>query len=329
MVENRRLKYRYLTVVTLLGFLIVVSLIFGKQDISRDYVDHQLYSANFYPEVSGNVADFSVSIIKTADWMSREGFLYSGGRWLAERKGVHSAVLIRHSERVMLFDTGLGRNIGRQFIDRMPFWLKPFMAYENHQPARDLLVEEVARNPIRTIILSHLHWDHISGLEDFHDAEEVWVTKEAYDWLMASNAEEKLYIEQFLARHKKIKWRFIRFDSGPYENFEKSFDVFQDDRVVLVPLPGHSPGSLGMFVNLHSGKRLFFTGDVTWVLESFQLLAHKFWAARMLADHDQVKLEQTIRKVHQLMKLYPDMTVIPAHDYDAQHNIGFFPDIID
>ncbi len=311
----------------LLSSFIWANINFGVIDFLQHDSNHRLQLGAFHSEVMSDLPDLSVSIVKTAEWETLEGFLYSGGSWFTKRKGVHSAILIRHPQNTLLFDSGLGRNIDQQFVDSMPFWLKPFMNYKNHQPARDLLSEFVKNNPVRTIILYHFHWDHISGIEDFQDTAEVWVTKEAYDWMMSSGVKEKLYIQE-LSKHQKIKWRFIQLNSGPYENFERSFDVFQDNSVVLVPLPGHSPGSLGMFVKLHSGKRIFFTGDTTWVLEGFELPAQKFWAARILADHDQTKIEQTILKVRQLMQAFPDIIIVPAHDYNTQLGIGFFPNFI-
>ncbi len=50
--------------------------------------------------------------------------------------------------------------------------------------------------------------------------------------------------------------------------FDESLDLFGDGRLVLVPLPGHTPGSVGLFVTLDSGRRLFFSGDTSWRLEA-------------------------------------------------------------
>src|SRR5262249_38058217 len=48
-----------------------------------------------------------------------------------------------------------------------------------------------------------------------------------------------------------------------------------DGSVALAPLPGHTTGSTGVFVNLRSGKRYLFTGDLTWALEGFKLPAER------------------------------------------------------
>lgn len=274
-----------------------------------------------------HLPDVSLSIIKTAEWSMLDALFYSGGNWFTTRVGAHSAVLIRHPLGTLLFDSGLGRNIDTQFLSDLPFWLKPSIVYKNHQPVRDVLAEEMESHPVRIIILSHLHWDHISGVEDFEDIE-VWSTKEEYEWAIDSDTPEGLYTKSQLIRDD-VAWQFILFESGPYENFQRSLDIFRDGSLVLVPLPGHGPGAIGMFVNLRSGKRLFFSGDTTWALEGLQVPTHKFWAISLLTDHDRKRAEQSILKVHRLMQEYPEMIIVPSHDDKVQNAIGFFPKVID
>lgn len=270
--------------------------------------------------------DVSVSIVKTAESKTLEAFFYSVGSWTTSRVGAHSAVLVRHPQAAFLFDTGLGNNADEQYRGSMPFWLKPFMAYEKHGSAQVLLADEAQKYPIQRIILSHLHWDHASGIKDFPGVE-VWTTKEEYEWAMRADAPEGPYIRSQYSGNE-IKWRFIQFENVPYENFEQSLDVFRDGSVVLVPLPGHTPGAIGMFVSLRSGKRLFFTGDTTWTLESARLPAHKFWISSLLVDYDKRATEQAVLRVHRLMQEYRQMLIVPTHDDQTQSAVGFFPTFI-
>jgi glyoxylase-like metal-dependent hydrolase (beta-lactamase superfamily II) len=309
------------------GILLLVLIISGCGVINTSsYPIDAEFAKDARLQLPEHLPDVSLSIIKTAEWRSLEAFLYSGGSWTTTRVGAHSVILVRHPLGTILFDSGLGRNISEQFLESMPFWLKPFMTYENHHPAKDLLENEIEDIPVGIIVLSHLHWDHVSGIEDFQNIE-VWTTKEEYEWAMEPGTPEGPYITSQRARDD-VTWRFISFESGPYENFDESLDIFQDGSVVLVPLPGHGPGAIGMFVSLSSGKRLLFTGDTTWTLEGFQMPAHKFWASSLLADYDREKIEQSILKVYRLMQEYPEMLIVPAHDDKIQSTIGFFPKFI-
>jgi hypothetical protein len=50
----------------------------------------------------------------------------------------------------------------------------------------------------------------------------------------------------------------ITFCSTSYEKFDRSYDLFGDGTVVLVPLADDDHNAAGVFVNLASGKSYFF-----------------------------------------------------------------------
>jgi glyoxylase-like metal-dependent hydrolase (beta-lactamase superfamily II) len=125
----------------------------------------------------------------------------------------------------------------------------------------------------------------------------------------------------------KLKLHTFELSGPPYENFDRSLDLFEDGSIVLVPLPGHTPGSIGMFVNLRSGKRLFFIGDLTWAIEGVQLPAERPWMSRKLVDRDEEGVRRSIVKVYGVMKRYPEMMIVPAHDRRIHDKIANFPEV--
>ena len=42
----------------------------------------------------------------------------------------------------------------------------------------------------------------------------------------------------------------------PLKKLKQSFDLFDDSRIVTVDLPGHTPGSIGLMVNLEHNRFL-------------------------------------------------------------------------
>ena len=86
------------------------------------------------------------------------------------------------------------------------------------------------------------------------------------------------------------------------------------------------PARFGMFVNLRSGKRFLFIGDLTWALEGIELPAERPWVSRKLVDRDEAQVRASIVKVYQLSKRYPDLVVVPAHDRRVHNRIANFPD---
>jgi hypothetical protein len=64
--------------------------------------------------------------------------------------------------------------------------------------------------------------------------------------------EGRAYLDGSVDKPQKIV-----FDSGKYEDFDCSLDVFHDGRIVLVPLQENSDDAIGAYVNLLSGKKSF------------------------------------------------------------------------
>jgi glyoxylase-like metal-dependent hydrolase (beta-lactamase superfamily II) len=271
----------------------------------------------------GGTAEVRVAVVRTAKSHVKEALLFSGGSF---SKGVDtnfSAFLVQHGDALLLFDSGLGSRIAQQYQADMPHWNRPFFRYDD--PV-DPVSEQIARAglpPVRHIVLSHAHWDHASGLEDFPGAQ-VWLAQEELQ--VVEHPESGLggaWPSQVAS--KPVSWKAVPFAAQSYEGFELSFDVFGDRSVVLVPLFGHTPGSIGMFVTVSSGKRYFFVGDVVWNAAALQQGRPKFWAARWLADRDVARTQATIDQIRAVMARDPALVVVPAHDGPVQDTLGYFP----
>ncbi len=268
-----------------------------------------------------------LALIKTATAKSLEALVYSGGnRWGAFELS-HSAILIEHPEGKILFDTGLGVDAQPQF-ESIPLWPRVLLGYEGHNAALPQLSEQgISASDIKHIILSHMHWDHASGIEDFPSAQ-VWATDEELQSAREIGDSDSAFIpSQF--DDPAIHWQSVKFDGGPYGVFDSSFDMFDDGTIVLVPLAGHTSGGLGMFVNLSSGARYLFIGDTTWAKEGFEHPAHRHWLAAGIVDHDLEHLHRSITRVHLAAKADSELVVIPTHDMRIQQSLGFFPQYIE
>ncbi len=90
-------------------------------------------------------------------------------------------------------------------------------------------------------------------------------------------------------------------------------------------MPGHTEGSIGMFVTVDSGKCYFFIGDVAWKAGAVQVGAPKFWAASVIVDRDRDQTLRSVEQVRDVAQKYPDLVVVPAHDAAVQDALGYFP----
>jgi glyoxylase-like metal-dependent hydrolase (beta-lactamase superfamily II) len=265
--------------------------------------------------------ELTLSLINCGKMLSRQAFVWLGGSWSQTYESGMAAALIRHPKATFLFDAGFGANVDAH-IKTIPWLMRALTTYDKETNAAAQLAQHgLATTQINMVVVSHSHWDHVSGIEDFPGVQ-VLVAKEEEEHI------GKLPPSELASQMRdKLNLRSIEFTADPYENFDRSYDLFGDGSIVLVPLPGHTPGSLGMFVNLRSGKRFLFVGDLTWAVEGIQIPAERPWLARKFVDLDEDQVRRSIVKVHRLLKRYPDLVVVPAHDRRLHSNIAQFPQV--
>ena len=317
----KRLVKRTLTLVLVI-LVVSIGLIGYSFVPARLDVNSYLSGNNFQPPAdTASLPEVALSVIECGKMKSRQSFVFLGGSWSEDYFSGMAAVLIRHPKATLLFDTGFGANVD-EHIKSIPMLMRTLTTYDKETNAASQLQEHgIAPEQIDRIILSHWHWDHVSGAEDFPGVE-VMLSKAEEDHIQTLSASE------LISRMRgRLKLRSFDFTGGAYENFDRSFDMFSDGSLVLVPLPGHTPGSTGLFVNLRSGKRFFFIGDLTWAIEGVRLPAERPWISRKLVDLDDEQVRLSIIKVHQLHERRPDLIIVPAHDRRIHDQIANFPEV--
>lgn len=272
---------------------------------------------------SNTQAPFRISLIHTAQSTgSPEALLVEGGSWVKIRKLVHGSLLIEHPEGNLLFDTGLGRQIDQAFAHNS-WWQRQLFAYENVNPALDQMREQgLTERHISAIILSHLHWDHTGGLPDFPNTP-VWVQPQGLDQAQ-HRAHRPAFLPELL---ENAQWSELVLSAQPYLGFAQTLDIYQDGRLILVDLSGHSEGQVGLFVNLDSGRSLFFIGDSSWVIEGIKNNKPRPSIVDLVSpvDWSRVMNDDVIEKIHNLSVKYPDLVIVPAHDEIVAGSIALFP----
>lgn len=264
------------------------------------------------------------TLFKTSEVKTQEGFAFEGGNLFKQVSINHMALLVQHPRGRFLFDTALGRDIDHQYRQDMPWWARPLFSYGPVTPVRDQL--EVAQlGPVDRIILSHAHWDHASGLLDFPRAE-VWITQPEKDFITQRHPGAVLPSQ---VDSPSLNWKVYAMEDGPFASFDRSRDVFGDGSVVLVPLSGHTPGSVGLFLTVTSGQQYFFCGDVVWKLDAARLIKPKFWLPSRIVDNDRPATMHAIEQLHRLMGANPSLVVVPTHDAAVHDALGYYPRWVD
>ncbi|MNF84146.1 Metallo-beta-lactamase superfamily protein [compost metagenome] len=254
-----------------------------------------------FASLSGEAAGLRFSLVKTAETKTLDALTVEGDQWTQTAIANHVAVLIEHHAATLLFDTSLGRQVDSQFASEMPWYDKQQLQYGKVNPVRDQLDRDGIR--VDRILLSHVYWDHASGLADFPEVP-VWAPYAAIEFSRIATPPAVLP-SQFQHR---VKWLPYEFAPEPFMSFDESHDLFGDGSLVLVPLSGHTPGSVGLFITLDDGRRFFFSGDASW---------HQ-------VDHDHQET-RAVQQVHHLLQREPTLTVVPAHDAKVHEGLGYYP----
>jgi N-acyl homoserine lactone hydrolase len=159
---------------------------------------------------------------------------------------VGSCYLIRHGDRYMLWDTGLTDElIGREFSNEA-----------QTLRVRRSIVDQLAQINVRpeqigTIGISHWHFDHTGQARHFPQAR----------LLMGRGDLELLRRTPPIDVDSARGMQHWLTGTGRIEALDGDHDVFGDGRVIMLDLPGHTPGHYALLVRLASGPVLL-SGDL-------------------------------------------------------------------
>jgi N-acyl homoserine lactone hydrolase len=252
-------------------------------------------------------AGMSISTVVTGSMTQSAALAYQGGAVLGDtRTFVIGGILVRHPQGTLLFDAGFGP----KFETETPFLLRIFSKPRRADGAASQLRQAgTPPETLKAVILTHAHYDHVSGLADFPPEVEVWVAPGEKRFIERDDDLTDVARSFGLGRYKEIA-----FVGGPYLGFHRSLDVFGDGSVVLVEAPGHTPGSVVAFVNLPDGKRYALIGDTAWQTDGVDHPAEKSWLIRWMTDDDRDDTQQMLIRLHLIKAAMPDLIIVPAHD---------------
>ena len=235
-------------------------------------------------------------------------FARRGGSPWERWESVSNAVLVEHPRGDVLIDAGFGRLIRAQ-LRAMPLFFRLLTDLEQSQPAADqLMATGYDFKRLRFILLTHAHWDHVSGVPDFPSVP-VLVTAAEHRFIYASgfpNAPARTIDPK--------RYQDYGFDGGRYLGFEQSHDLYGDGSIVIVAAPGHTPGSVVVFVTLPSGARYAFVGDLVWQLEGLAQREQRPWLEARVLGEDPSAVQDSMRRLNAIVTRYPQMKIVASHD---------------
>jgi N-acyl homoserine lactone hydrolase len=202
-----------------------------------------------------------VHVIETG-WLTNNKTFWRGGSWwsLLRRSEPYrfpaQAFVVEHPEGLIAIDTGLGAHVrGQRALRRFVPVPDPMTPGEEIGPRMRALGLDPA--DVRRVVLTHLDWDHAGGLRHFPRAE-VLVHRPELEF--AGTPAGRMRYRPALAWPSWFSPRAYDMEPVPYGPFDASRAITAAGDVRVVPLPGHSPGQVGIVVEA-GGSTLLFAAD--------------------------------------------------------------------
>ena len=247
--------------------------------------------------------------LPTGTYTTRAAFAVQGGSFRDKREFAATAVLVSHPAGDLLIDAGFGSDVATH-VGLLPrFERAPLHAGETAASQLDRAGYD--RSRLTGVLVTHVHWDHVSGLDSLPAPVLINAEERRYG---AEDPHGAVY-RTVVAGHEV---REYAFDGPEYLGFARSHDVYGDGSVVVAFAGGHTNGSVVVFVALPSGQRYAFIGDLTWQLDGITRGAERPWMMRRLADVDAAGVRDGLQRSIAVRDV---MQVVPAHDLRAYDGI--------
>ena len=173
--------------------------------------------------------------------------------------------LIEHPKALMLVDAGVGRVFSPEGVydaasakellgAAFSAYLRPSVA-PGQSIGEQLAARGLRPEDLDLVLLTHLDADHVGGLHELRGAKRFLVPEDEYFWSCRTvyklRQPQRLWIDMPLERF----W----YRGSPLGSNRWAYDLFGDESVMCVNLPGHTDGLCGVLIR--SGKRFVMLGS--------------------------------------------------------------------
>jgi glyoxylase-like metal-dependent hydrolase (beta-lactamase superfamily II) len=265
-----------------------------------------------------------VEPILTGTMQSPRALLESAGRFATLRMlGIGSpksqwlslpipAYLIHHpSVGSFLVDTGLHASVASKPAENLGRTIARFSKPEI-EPGQDLQAQlrdrGIDSKGIKLVVMTHLHFDHSSGMSEFGGA--TFVISED-EWTAATD-DPHPFLRGYRPSHYDyaFDYRTVSYDAdavSSYATFGRTFDLFGDGSVRLASTPGHSAGHQSVICRLRD-RDLVIAGDAIYTIGQLDD------APEPPRPFDRHNWRRSMRELKHFARTYPQAVILPGHD---------------
>ncbi|MFT5680025.1 MAG: N-acyl homoserine lactone hydrolase [Myxococcota bacterium] len=189
----------------------------------------------------------------------------------AVRVAIVVHALTHPTHGTVYIDTGIPETLAVRGVGRLASRI-----IESVLPMSDIIAQT---GPPAAVFLTHTHADHILGLPDIPVGTPIYVGSGEWEPTGQGRGLLRRSIKATFGEHTFTELAF----TGPLGTMEGSFDVWGDGSLVVMPTPGHTPGSISMLARTTQGGMLF-VGDNSHTLWGWE---HGVEPGGFTLDHEQ------------------------------------------
>jgi N-acyl homoserine lactone hydrolase len=224
------------------------------------------------------------------------------------------AFLVEHpGAGLVLVDTGFHAAVAvdpRQGMGRLGGLLFKDLRMDSAQAVPGQLRElGFAPEDVETVVMTHLHSDHASGIAQFPGAR-FFVS--SAEWTAAADGG---VTDGYIKRQfdHAFDYRLLDFESDAadsFASFGRSLDLFGDGSVRVVFTPGHTAGHCSVILRLRE-RDVLLTADAAYTERT---IADTALPQRMDDEH---RFRRSLREIQLYLEQNPGALVVPGHDMAA------------
>jgi len=219
--------------------------------------------------------------------------------------------LVRHpTAGPFLVDTGLHPSVSAKpaaNLGRVMAWYAKPKLEEGQDLAAQLRSRDIDPREIRLVVMTHLHFDHASGMSEFPQA--TFVLSQA-EWNEATTIRRPLANGYRPAHYDYVfDYRTVGFtdNTTSYSTFGRTFDLFGDGSVRLASTPGHTAGHQSVICRL-ADRDFVIAGDAIYTHGQLDR------APTPPRPFDEHTFNRSLQELRLFARQYPQAVIVPGHD---------------